>query len=156
MERTREFLASNFPMLCAVLVGVIGVLFSKQIAYNFSNENWSLSSLYTALFGWFSVQFGFLFSTYSLVLGRPSKMMQAVRKTDAFRLAKLYIKRSALMSLTISALILPALVTSPSVRHLDHWSSGYAVLLIYSIAAAYLFARLIRCVRILAILEGVD
>jgi len=79
--------------------------------------------------------------------------MKATKKTKAFSDARTYLRKSAFAALFLSMVSLPLLVTVPEIELTALRNFGFWIFSIYASVSAYMFGRLFRCIRVLAILE---
>ena len=136
------------PLAAVAAAGVV-VWWRPQIAANFASEAWSLSSFYSAVFDWASVQGALLFGVYAFFLSRSEPFLQAIAESAPFQQLRRYVVRTLYLTLGLTVLSLPILVAPPSITS----AAGYLVFSVFAVALTYTFFCFLKVVRVFGKIE---
>lgn len=78
-----RFGLESYFLAIAGVVFLVLLLLHNQIINWISSDLVELSNLYSAIFGWSSIQTGFLFAVYGFVAGKGNAFLKAVARTKA-------------------------------------------------------------------------
>jgi len=91
----------------------------SDIASHFASNYWKSSDLYTAVFGWASIQTGFVFGIYGFVASKTDGFIKVVSEDRSFQRFTNYIKRANLAGFLLTFFTLPMIVGSPELKDPD-------------------------------------
>ena len=144
----------HFPILAVVVVAAALIFWSEVIATAFATERWNLQAFYAALFDWSSIQGAFLFGVYAFVLARSEPFIRAVAKTRAFDQARQYVRVSVYLSLGLTVLCIPMLISPLAMKpEQTLYGAGFVVFFGYALFGTYLLARFLKVLRVFRTLE---
>lgn len=76
---------------------------------------WKVDALYNSIFGWSSVQVGFVFGVYGFVVGKKDGFIEAIKKTIAMRRFVSYLKSANILGFLLAVSSLPLMVVNPDI-----------------------------------------
>jgi len=121
------------------------------IVEKFQNKSWDIGAYYSAIFDWSSIQAAFLFGVYAFFLSRSEPFLQAIGGTPVFKQLRQYVVRSLYLSLTLSVLTLPVLVSPPEMKSGN--LIGFIVFWFLSTLLTYTFFCFLKVVRVFGKIE---
>ncbi len=146
LRRNLEWIAPSF--LVAWII--------KERAYvtvQFAGKEWDLPAFYSAVFDWSSIQGAFLFSVFAFFLARSEPFIQAIAGTTSFRALRAYVLKSLILSVCLTLVSLPLLVSTPVIEAGSYVSFGFAVFVFVAAFLAYTFMCFVKVVRVFYKLE---
>lgn len=99
------------PLVFAALVLASLVYFRGQIQELSSDRQINVSALYSAIFGWASIQTGFLFSVYGFIATKSDGFIAAIKDSRSMVLFKRYTMRAMLIGFVLTLFTIPLIVT---------------------------------------------
>src|SRR4051812_45265005 len=103
-----------------LIIGAVSLaaifIYRSNIASHFNAGDWKSSDLYTAVFGWASIQTGFVFGIYGFVASKTEGFIKQVSEDRSFRRFVGYIKRANLAGFLLTFFTLPMIVASPELK----------------------------------------
>jgi hypothetical protein len=107
----------RFAPLILSVASLLAVFFLRSdIAIHFASNDWKSSDLYTAVFGWASIQTGFVFGIYGFVASKTDGFIKVVSEDRSFQRFTRYIKRANLAGFLLTFFTLPMIVGSPELK----------------------------------------
>lgn len=128
-------------VLCAASLVAIYLL-RNDIASYFQTDDWKSSDLYTAVFGWASIQTGFVFGIYGFVASKTDGFIKQVSDDRSFRRFVGYIKRANLAGFLLTFFTLPMIVTSPELK--DAQSTPFLITMVWFSIFVWTFCAFLR------------
>ena len=101
------------PLLIAVISVLALVYLRPNISLLFKEGVWSAEGLYSAIFGWSSIQSGFAFGVYGFVIGRDEGFVKAIKDTVAFERFISYTRRASYAGFFLAIISIPLIVSAP-------------------------------------------
>lgn len=86
------------------------------ITGHFASGNWKNSDLYSAVFGWASIQTGFVFGIYGFVASKTDGFIKQISTDQSFHRFIGYIKRANVAGFLLTFFTLPMIVVSPDLN----------------------------------------
>lgn len=126
---------------CALSLAAI-FLWRSEIAGHFQSDDWKSSDLYTAIFGWASIQTGFVFGIYGFVASKDDGFIKQVSGDRSFARFVGYIKRANLAGFLLTFFTLPMIITSPELK--DPNSTAFLVTMIWFGVFVWTFCAFLR------------
>lgn len=93
--------------------------FRTEIAAEFKSEDWKNTDLYSAIFGWASIQTGFVFGVYGFVASKTDGFIKQVSQDKSFHRFVSYIKWATVAGFILTFFSLPMIVISPNLIDAD-------------------------------------
>lgn len=125
----------------AISLAAIYVL-RTDIAGHFRSDDWKSSDLYTAIFGWASIQTGFVFGIYGFVASKTDGFIKQVSDDRSFRRFVGYIKRANLAGFLLTFFTLPMIVTSPELK--DAHTTPFVITMVWFAVFIWTFCAFLR------------
>lgn len=144
----------NLEWMVAATVFLGIVAFHDSISDKFASRTWDIGAFYSAVFDWSSIQAAFLFSVYAFFLSRSEPFIQAISKTKPFRDLRNYVLRSLMLSMSLTLLSLPLLISSPSTE--SGGGLGFLVFVALATLLTYTFMCFVKVIRVFRKLERVQ
>lgn len=102
------YLVEKFGPLIAVLPWIITAYFSKNwFVEKISADEISASGLFSAVFGWASIQTGFIFSVFGFVATKSGGFIEEFRSTQYIDIFQTYVKRAMYIGLFLTIYSIP-------------------------------------------------
>jgi hypothetical protein len=99
------------PLAFGLLVFGLLLYFRADIQDLSSHRRINVSALYSAVFGWASIQTGFLFSVYGFIASKTDGFIAEIKGSRAMTLFKRYTMRAMLIGFGLTLLTIPLIVT---------------------------------------------
>jgi hypothetical protein len=80
-----------------------------------------LSNLYNAVFGWSSIQTGFLFAVYGFVTGKRDGFVGAIAQTNAMKFFNNSLGKAIIVGFTLTLVSMPLIAMPIAPTDLDVW-----------------------------------
>lgn len=156
LNKLFKFIRKNIEFILSIFVFLTIIHFRLEISEKFVKNLWNLDTLYSSVFDWSSIQSAFLFSIYAFFLSRSEPFIQAVSKTQPFKMLRRYVLRSLWLSLGLTIITLPLAVSPPEITSSRALDWGFLVFLFVSVLMTYTFMCFVKVIRVFRKLEGVD
>ncbi|MEX1197819.1 MAG: hypothetical protein WEB57_08180 [Pseudohongiellaceae bacterium] len=116
----RPFL-NHFPWVGAALIFcVLLAAHAKIICWSQAGQI-DLANLYSAIFGWASIQTGFLFTVYGAITARKDGFLGAIERTSGMRFFKKVLARAIFAGFFLSLSSVPLIVFPLTPEAFDFW-----------------------------------
>jgi hypothetical protein len=140
------------PITCGLLSLVILWLLRWSIIPLMVTDTISVGNLFSAVFGWASIQTGCVFAIYGFVAGKNDGFIGEVRRTRSMKRFGIYIRRAItsgfLLTVTSMPLIVWKFAVSPDDKYLFLLIITWFALFVWAFLSfarvAYIFGILIR------------
>ena len=100
------------PFALAAAMACALVYFSDAMQVMAAGKQIDVSSLYSAMFDWSSIQTGFLFGVFGFVSGKSTGFIAEVSETAAMRTFNKYTRTAILLGFLLTFVSIPLTVTS--------------------------------------------
>lgn len=139
------------PLLIASTTFLLISFYTDELHTKLS-EGWSLSNLYSAIFGWAGIQTGFVFGVYGFIAAKPDGFVRASSRTIAMKKFISYTRQAMSAGFLISVISIPLMVASPSLKLDDAitfiaiqvWFSLFCWAFCGFLRVAYIFGIIVR------------
>jgi len=106
------------PIIIALVCFFCLIFWSKYFASHFSSGGgWKVDALYNSIFGWSSVQVGFVFGVYGFVVGKKDGFIDSIRNTRAMSRFSSYLRSANILGFILAISSLPLMVVNPDVSN---------------------------------------
>lgn len=143
---------ANLDWIAAALAAATLYIWRAPIAASFAPGQWDLGAFYSAVFDWASIQAAFLFGVYAFFLSRSEPFIQAIAPSPAFKLLRQYVVRTLYLSISLSVLSLPFLI-SPVAMSGDGNDLGFGIFWALSVLLTYTFFCFLKVIRVFGKIE---
>jgi hypothetical protein len=99
------------PLAIGAIVLVLLIWFRADVRALAADKKIDVSALFGAIFGWASIQTGFLFSVYGFIASKTDGFVGALGATRSMALFKRYTMRAMLIGFVLTILTIPLIVT---------------------------------------------
>ena len=130
------------PIVLSAAALLIIWWFRVSIAANFATENWKNTDLYSAVFGWASIQTGFVFGVYGFVASKTDGFIKQVSQDNSFYRFVSYIKWAMAAGFVLTSFTLPMIVVSPDL--IDSSTDGFRATAIWFTFFVWTFCAFLR------------
>lgn len=151
-RRFSWFVEAYGPAACGVLVLILLWLTRGRLLPLMADNKISIGNLFTAIFGWASIQTGCVFAIYGFVAGKNDGFIGEVRHTRSMRRFNTYIKRAILSGFVLTIGSMPLIVWNFGAGSVDVkvytviaiWFSVFVWAFVSFARVAYIFGILVR------------
>lgn len=120
------------PILLSIVVFFFLTHYKKYFSFHFSPQGgWKIDALYNAIFGWSSVQVGFVFGVYGFVIGKKDGFIDSIKNTIAMNRFNSYLRSANILGFLLAVTSLPLMVINPDIST-EHNFIYYVVSLWFS------------------------
>lgn len=126
------------------------------ISGSFASGAWDLGAFYSAVFNWAAIQGAFLFSVYAFFLSRSEPFIQAIAKTAAFRSLRSYVLRALWLSMALTLIVLPLLVSPPAMSQTTGFTFAFGIFWSVGVLLTYTFMCFVKVIRVFRKLEAMQ
>ncbi len=148
-----RFLRRNLESIVPLGVGAILIWQQPSISANFISKDWDIDAFYSAVFDWSSIQAAFLFSVYAFFLSRSEPFIQAIAKTQPFTELRRYVLRALSLSILLSLISLPLLVSAPDFEQNYRTDFGFIAFSGILVFLTFTFMCFVKVIRVFHKLE---
>lgn len=140
------------PLIFAFATAGIIYYFRIELAV-LSQENYiDIKSIYSSIFGWSSIQTGFIFAIFGYIGGKSDGFLGEVKHTPAMRLFMGYMRTAILLGFILTFTSIPLMVVQFGIGDGNGWRAplfaGWSALSVWAFFAflrvAYIFGLLLR------------
>lgn len=110
MNKFLFFVERYGPLLFGVMIFIAALWYKSDLQQLSQEKTISVAGLYSAVFGWASIQTGFLFSVYGFIATKNDGFLAEIRGTGAMLLVKRYTLRAMLMGFLLTIITIPLIV----------------------------------------------
>ena len=151
-RRFSWFAEAYGPAACGLLT-LVALHFSKATLLPLMAEGKiSVENLFSAIFGWASIQTGCVFAIYGFIAGKTDGFIGEVRHTRSMKRYSTYIKRAIISGFILTIFSMPLIVWKFDVEADDNqlfhaiaiWFSVFVWAFLSFTRVAYIFGLLIR------------
>lgn len=103
------------PIGAGVLVILACATFRLQISQQFSASGWQESNLYNAVFGWSSIQSGFVFAIYGFIVTKRDGFAGILIGGQSYERFLSFTRRACFGGFLLAVVSLPLVVASPKI-----------------------------------------
>ena len=143
------------PLFFGILSLVALIHFRTDLTAQYIQLGWKLENLYSAVFGWASIQTGFLFGVYGFVVGNTDGFISEVRGTRAMSRFVGYTLRATLIGFILTLATMPLIVADPSLTQesglvyylIAAWLAIFVWAFMAFLRVAYIFGLIVRVKR---------
>jgi hypothetical protein len=129
---------------------------AETISGSFASGTWNLGAFYSAAFNWAAIQGAFLFSVYAFFLSRSEPFIQAIAKTEAFQALRSYVLRALWLSMALTLIVLPLLVSPPAMSQTAGFTVAFGIFWFVSVLLTYTFMCFVKVIRVFRKLEAMQ
>lgn len=105
----------------AILVFVVLLLVHNEVILWVGYETVDLGNLYSAVFGWSSIQTGFLFAVYGFVSGKGNGFLKAIGRTKAMEKYNSSLGLAIFSGFTLTLTSMPFIIVPIEPTSFDIW-----------------------------------
>ena len=110
------------PIIFSSICFLCLIYWNKYFSNHFSSTGgWKVDALYNSIFGWSSVQVGFVFGVYGFVVGKKDGFIEAIKNTKAMNRFSSYLRSANILGFILAISSLPLMVINPDI------SNGYSI-----------------------------
>ncbi len=146
---TRRFIGG----LSAIIAFAACIGFHRELTVQFESGAWNVSNFYSAVFGWASIQTGFLFAVYVYLATKTSPFMESVKETEAYRSMMAFTRATLWLVISVVLATVPLLVATPLPG--DSISIVTVLIALWCGLVVYTFFRFLRIIRAFVAIESV-
>ncbi|MQB19028.1 hypothetical protein DXT90_00110 [Agrobacterium tumefaciens] len=110
MNKFLFFVERYGPLLFGAMIFIAALWYKSDLQQLSQEKTISVAGLYSAVFGWASIQTGFLFSVYGFIATKNDGFLAEIRGTGAMLLVKRYTLRAMLMGFLLTIITIPLIV----------------------------------------------
>lgn len=151
-KRFGWFFETHGPVVCGVLSFVILWIYQSKLLPLMVEDKISIGNLFSAVFGWASIQTGCVFAIYGFVAGKTDGFIGEVRHTRSMKRYSVYIKRAIVSGFILTVFSMPLIVWKFKLEIIDTalyltftlWFSIFVWAFLSFARVAYIFGLLIR------------
>ena len=151
-DKVKKAVEQFSPISVAAVSFIVLQYYKVEIVSAFLNGNWSVSSLYAAIFDWSAIQTGFLFGIYGFVASKKDGFIGEITGTYAMIWFISYIRRAIFTGFVLTFASIPLVVIDLSLVANEGenyvWISLWMCLFIWAFLsfarAAYIFGLMAR------------
>jgi hypothetical protein len=140
------------PAACGVLTLVVLWFFRNKLLPLMAEDRISIGNLFSAIFGWASIQTGCVFAIYGFIAGKSDGFIGEVRHTRSMKRYSIYIRRAIISGFILTVGSMPLTVWKFKIEAGDNyvfmiialWFSVFVWAFLSFARVAYIFGLLIR------------
>jgi len=145
-----NFIERYGPLSIGLLAALLLLAFNEKIVGLAAAGLIDISSLYSAMFDWASIQTGFLFGVFGFVSGKSSGFMAEVAKTKAMIDFNRYTRTAILLGFTVTLVSIPLIVTAFHFKAGEPWR--YATFVGWAFLTAWSFFSFARVAYVFGVM----
>ena len=153
-ERLISQLERYAPSLIGGAMAVLCLCYRQDITHFAVNNKISFTQMYSAVFGWASVQTGALLGIYGMVFTKTDGFIGELRKLPIMQTFYKYVRSSIRLGLFLTVLSIPLIATNKDVGDLRHFQ--YFVVSLWFALFIWSFLSFVRVSWIFSVLVRVE
>lgn len=139
------------PVAISVIIGGCLYVWHNKVLVFYVNNNMCMDGLYNAVFGWSSIQTGFVFAVYGFVLGSQGTFIEKIRETTSMDLFIKYTRNATKLGFFLTFFSMPLMVLGVKLSDgniqyycVVFWFILFVWTFLAFVRVAYIFGFLIR------------
>lgn len=151
-KRFSWFFEAYGPVASGLLTFILLWLARDKLLPLMGEDKISITNLFSAIFGWASIQTGCVFAIYGFVAGKNDGFIGEVRQTRSMKRYSTYIMRAIISGFILTITSMPLIVWRFTITKEDHylfvviavWFSIFVWAFLSFARVAYIFGLLVR------------